>query len=546
MQNKVYGFAVFVRSLLAYSNCGFRKRIMQADVRGGNSGTRYLLRMPHTQPIQLNGEPLTIHMVHQVARLGRVAQIGATGRANLLRARGAVNKVAAGNDAVYGINTGFGSLAHVRVPTDQLRQLQHNIVRSHAAGVGKPLPTDVVRGMLFILAASLCRGHSGVRVEVVERILHMLAHDITPVVPEIGSVGASGDLAPLAHAILSLMGEGDVIVAGKTISAAAALKSANLQPLQLEAKEGLALLNGTHLMASRAALAFEEIDALRGAAINAAAMSMDACLASHSPLDERIHLARNQPGQITVAAAMRGLLAGSNIPASHKDNDPRVQDPYGLRCAAQVIGAAFDQLDSARLVVERELGAVTDNPLVFVDDSGAFEIVSGGNFHGMPLALAMDQAKIALCHIAGISERRTFWVLSGHDTVNRVQPHLATSPGLESGLMITQYTAAACCNELQSLAHPASVGNVSTCGGIEDYNSFGPTSATQLARSVELCRSVIAIELYVMTQALEAQRPLRSGAGVEAMHALVRSRVKPLSGDRSPAPDLAAIIELIQ
>ncbi len=410
--------------------------------------------MPHTQPIQLNGEPLTIRMVHQVAHLGRVATIGATGRANLLRAREAVNTVAAGNSAVYGINTGFGSLAHVRVPADQLRQLQHNIVRSHAAGVGNPLPTDVVRGMLFILAASLCRGHSGVRVEVVERILHMLTHDITPVVPEIGSVGASGDLAPLAHAMLSLLGEGDVIVAGKIISAAAALKAANLQPLQLEAKEGLALLNGTHLMASRAALAFEQIDALRGAAINAAAMSMDACLASHSPLDERIHIARNQPGQITVAAAMRGLLAGSNIPASHKDNDPRVQDPYGLRCAAQVIGAAFDQLDSARLVVERELGAVTDNPLVFVDDSGAFDIVSGGNFHGMPLALAMDQAKIALCHIAGISERRTFWVLSGHDKVNRVKPHLATSPGLESGLMITQYTAAACCNELQSLAHP--------------------------------------------------------------------------------------------
>ena len=290
---------------------------MLADGRGGNSGTRYLLPMPHTQPIQLNGEPLTIRMVHQVARLGRVATIGDTGRANLLRAREAVNTVAAGNTAVYGINTGFGSLAHVRVPTDQLRQLQHNIVRSHAAGVGNPLPTDVVRGMLFILAASLCRGHSGVRVEVVERILHMLTHDITPVVPEIGSVGASGDLAPLAHAMLSLLGEGDVIVAGKTISAAAALKAANLQPLQLEAKEGLALLNGTHLMTSRAALAFEQIDALRGAAINAAAMSMDACLASHSPLDERIHIARNQPGQITVAAAMRGLLAGSNIPASH-------------------------------------------------------------------------------------------------------------------------------------------------------------------------------------------------------------------------------------
>ncbi|MCE9618591.1 MAG: histidine ammonia-lyase [Planctomycetes bacterium] len=502
--------------------------------------------MAQPQPLELNGEPLSISLVNQVARGGRAVRIGAKGRENLLAAHRAVAAVAAGSTAVYGINTGFGSLAHVRVPAEQLRQLQHNIVRSHAAGVGKPLPTDVVRGMLLILAASLCRGHSGVRVEVVERILQLLEHDITPQIPEIGSVGASGDLAPLAHAMLALLGEGDVSVGGKIMSAAAALKAHNLKPLELEAKEGLALLNGTHLMASRAALAFEEIDSLRGAAISAAAMSMDACLASHSPLDERIHQARKQPGQIAVAAAMRGLLAGSQIPDSHKDNDPRVQDPYGLRCSPQVIGAAFDQLDFARGVIERELGAVTDNPLVFAGGKGGFDIVSGGNFHGMPLALAMDQAKVALCHIAGISERRTFWILSGHDPMNRVKPHLATHPGLESGLMIVQYTAAACCNELQSLAHPASVGNVSTCGGIEDYNSFGPTSATQLARAVELCRSVIAIELYVMTQALEAQRPLRSGAGVEATYKLVRSRVKPLAGDRSPAPDLAAIIDLIK
>jgi histidine ammonia-lyase len=502
--------------------------------------------MHHAPVIELNGEPLSVEQVSKVARGRLTARLGAKGREQLLAAQKAVAAVAAGSTAVYGINTGFGSLAHVRVPADQLRQLQHNIVRSHAAGVGKPLPTEVVRGMLLILAASLCRGHSGVRVEVVERILQLLEQDITPVVPEIGSVGASGDLAPLAHAMLALLGEGEVLMGGRTMSAAAALKAALLEPLKLEAKEGLALLNGTHLMASRAALLFEQIDALRGAAIAAAAMAMDACMASHAPLDERIHQARRQPGQIAVAAAMRGLLAGSQIPDSHKDNDPRVQDPYALRCAPQVIGAALDQLDFARGVIERELGAVTDNPLVFINGTGGFDIVSGGNFHGMPLALAMDQAKVALCHIAGISERRTFWILSGHDQVNRVKPHLAANPGLESGLMIVQYTAAACCNELQSLAHPASVGNVSTCGGIEDYNSFGPTSAAQLARAVELCRNVIAAELLVMAQALEAQRPLKSGAGVEAMHAAIRGVVKPLTGDRSPAPDLAAIMDLIK
>jgi histidine ammonia-lyase len=354
-------------------------------------------------------------------------------------------------------------------------------------------------------------------------------------------VGASGDLAPLAHACLPLIGEGEVWMRDARTPAATALATCGVQPIQLEAKEGLALLNGTHLMAARGALAFAALEPVLEAAMGATAMSLDACLASHAPLDARIHDARRQPGQMVVAARLRHLLQGSQVRDSHVENDPRVQDPYALRCAPQVLGAALDQLRMQRAVIEHELGAVTDNPLVVPAAEGGFDVVSGGNFHGMPLAIAMDAAKVALCHVAGVSERRTFWVLGGFDRVNPVKPHLAAEPGLESGLMIAQYAAAACVNELQSLAHPASVGNVGTCGGIEDYNSFGPLAAAQLERGVRLLRDVVAVELMVMAQALESHRPLRSGEGVERLHAAVRRVVKPLAGDRSPAADLAAL-----
>lgn len=504
-----------------------------------------LQRMHRGNSFMIDGGPLTIEDVRRVAVDGAQVTLGPKARELLAAAHGAVSKVAAGDTPVYGVNTGFGSLSHVRVRPDALRDLQKNLVLSHAAGVGDPLPKPVVRAMLFLLAASLARGHSGVRVLVVERLLDLLNHQIIPVVPERGSVGASGDLAPLAHASMVLLGEGMVWHGGEQVDAVTALKAAGLAPIEFEAKEGLALLNGTHLMAARGALAFAELQPVLAAAVGVAAMSIDACMASEAPLDARIHAARGQPGQMAVAKCMRELLAGSQILPSHRDNDPRVQDPYSLRCAPQVLGAAIDQLHAQRQVIERELGAVTDNPLVVAAASGGFEIVSGGNFHGMPLAIAMDCSAIALCHIAGISERRSYWLLSGHDTVNPVKPHLAGNPGLESGLMIVQYAAAACVNELQSLAHPASVGNVSTCGGIEDYNSFGPLAGWQLDRGVRLLRDVVAIEWMVMAQAIESHRPRRSGNGIERMHAMLRKLVKPLTHDRSPATDIQTISQAI-
>ena len=502
-------------------------------------------RMNARETLTLDGRPLTIADVHAVAVAMERVELGDAARTRIQAARAAVDRVAAGSTAVYGVNTGFGSLAHVRVKSDALRDLQRNLVVSHAAGLGDPLPVPVVRGMLLLLAASLARGCSGVRVALVERLIELLNHQITPVVPERGSVGASGDLAPLAHACLAVLGEGEVFVKGARMPAAAALAQCGLKPMTLEAKEGLALLNGTHLMASRGALAFAALEPVLEAAIGATAMSIDACMASDAPLDPRIHAARRQPGQMVVAERLRFLLQGSQILPAHRENDVRVQDPYALRCAPQVLGAAMDQLRAQRGVIERELGAVTDNPLVVSDGAGGFDVVSGGNFHGMPLAIAMDAAKIAVCHIAGISERRSFWVLGGFDRVNPVKPYLAGDPGLESGLMIAQYAAAACVNELQSLAHPASVGNVGTCGGIEDYNSFGPLAGWQLDRAIRLLREVIAVELLVMAQALETHRPLRSGAGVERLHAALRAKVAPLTRDRSPAPDMQAIADAI-
>jgi histidine ammonia-lyase len=497
------------------------------------------------EPCVLDGGPLSIELVRAVAVDGRPVRLADSARAAIEASRRGIDRVAAGTAAVYGVNTGFGSLAQVRVAAEGLRDLQRNLVLSHAAGLGDPLPPDVVRGMLLLLAASLCRGRSGVRPVVIERLIELLNHGLTPVVPERGSVGASGDLAPLAHACLPLLGEGEVWLDGHPAAADEALRSRGLAPIALEAKEGLALLNGTHLMAARGALAFAAIEPLLETAIGAAAMSVDACLASDSPLDARLHAARHQPGQAEVAQRMRNLLSGSGITASHRENDPRVQDPYSLRCAPQVLGAALDQLRAQRAVIERELGAVTDNPLVLPDGKGGFDVVSGGNFHGMPLAVAMDAAKIALCHVAGISERRTFWVLSGHDRFNPVKPCLAGTPGVESGLMIVQYAAAACVNELQTLAHPASVGNVGTCGGIEDYNSFGPLSGWQLDRAVRLTREVVAIELLVMAQAIETHRPNRSGEGVERLHAEVRRHVAPMARDRSPAADMAVLARAI-
>jgi histidine ammonia-lyase len=376
----------------------------------------------------------------------------------------------------------------------------------------------------------------------------MLNRGVTPVVPSIGSVGASGDLAPLAAIALVLIGEGEATitkpdgVTSPAAPAAAVLANAGLSPITLEAKEGLALINGTHLMAALGALLAHDADILQQTALAACAMSIDASRASHGFLDARVHLARNQPGQQAAAHAMFDLLAGSQIVESHKENDPRVQDPYCLRCAPQVLGAASDCLGYVKRAIELELAAVTDNPLVFPGSRAPTDpIVSAGNFHGMPLAIPLDAATIAISHIAGISERRTFWMLSAFDPESHLPPYLAKGAGLSSGLMIAQYVAAACCNEIITLATPASVSNISTSAGIEDYNSFGPRAGLKARRALELARRVVAIELMCAAEGLEYHRPLKSGKGVERVYEKVRSLVPRLEGDRPPGPDIESI-----
>jgi histidine ammonia-lyase len=499
---------------------------------------------PTRRTVTLSGGALAIADLEAVARgHAEVVLDPAAERAMDAGRAGMLARASAGAP-IYGVNTGFGSFAQVRVDGARLAQMQRNLILSHAAGVGDPLPQDVVRAMMCALAASLARNHSGVRPAVVRSIVGHLNAGIAPVVPSRGSVGASGDLAPLAHVALALIGEGDVMHAGMRMHASEAHAKAGIAPLALEAKEGLALINGTHLMCGAGALCVADSTRLADAAIVAAAMAIDACRASEGPLDARIHEVRQQPGQSLVASRMRALLEGSSIGPSHREGDPRVQDPYSLRAAPQVMGAALDTLQWVRGTIERELAAVTDNPLVFPAGAGAAggaDVVSGANFHGMPIAIALDALKIALCHVAGVAERRIYWALSGHDRHSGVPPHLAANGGVESGLMIVQYAAAACCNELRTLAYPSSVGNIPTCAGIEDYNSMGATSALHALQSVSLTRSVVASELLVMAQALEHQRPLRSGSGVERAHAAVRAVAAPLAGDRPPSPDIAAV-----
>lgn len=509
------------------------------------------------EPLRLDGQPLTIADVESVAREGRPIELGPQARHRMLQSRAVVDTRSGGGEALYGINTGFGSLSRVRIAPESVRDVQRNLIRSHAAGVGEPLPVANVRAMMTLAAASLSRGFSGVRPVVVDTICTFLNRGVTPVVPSRGSVGASGDLAPLAHMALALLGEGHSVAAGESRPTGIFVIARGIEPLVLEAKEGLALINGTHFMASAGAMTLRELERVQQAALAAAAMAIDACRATDAFLDPRLHAARCQPGQIAVAARLRELLAGSQILPSHRENDPRVQDPYCLRAMPQVLGAAFDAIASTRAAIERELGAVTDNPLVFprgssvsgADDPAnghpAGDIVSGGNFHGMPLAIPLDTLAIAMTHIAGISERRVNWLLTASDSQNPVNAYLSPQPGLHSGLMIAQYTAAACVNEMMTLAAPASVGNIPTSAGIEDYNSMGATAALKAMRSLERLRNVIAIELLTMTEAMEYQRPLKSGAGVEKALATVREVVPKLTADRPPSYDIAAIDKLI-
>src|SRR6266705_557343 len=401
----------------------------------------------------INGQALTSAEVIAVARHFAPVTLGDEAISRIQAARAVIDKLAAEEQKVYGVTTGFGHLSKVRIRHEQLVELQHNLLRSHSAGVGEPLSEEVTRAVMLLLAASLGRGNSGVRVEVVETLLGMLNANIHPVIPSRGSVGASGDLAPLAHLGLVLIGEGEALLEGRHYSGAEALQRAGLAPLHLQAKEGLALINGTHLMEAVAILALADAQNCLRTAEVACAMSIEGLMGSHVPLDARIHERRGQHGQQVSAARLRKLVSDSEICASHHDC-PRVQDPYTMRCAPQVFGAVRDALEYCASIFERELGAVTDNPLVFPEEG---DVLSGGNFHGQPLALALDVLSIALAQVASFSERRIFSLMGPHDWDEAGAPlFLTPNPGLNSGFMITQYVAAALVNEIKILAHPAS------------------------------------------------------------------------------------------
>jgi histidine ammonia-lyase len=423
----------------------------------------------------------------------------------------------------------------VSIAAEDTAQLQLNLIRSHAVGSGEPLSEEIVRGMVLLLSSSLRRGRSGVRLEVVELLLALLERGVTPVVPSRGSVGSSGDLAPLAHLALVLVGEGEATYEGERLPGADALARAGLEPVELSAKEGLALINGTHLMAAAGGLAILAARRVLDAAIVAVGLSLEAFKGSTVPFDARLHELRPQLGQERVAARLRALLEGSPVVKSHEDCG-RVQDPYTMRCAPQVLGAVMDALDYAAGALERELDAVTDNPLIFPDEG---DVLSGGNFHGQPLSLPLDHLALAMCELASFSERRAFALLS--PSYAGLPPFLTPRPGLSSGLMIAQYAAAALVNECQVLAHPAGAGSIPTSAGQEDFNSMGAFAALKATTAVKYAAHVVATELVCACQGLEFHRPLRSTDTLESALEGVRGYVAPLDEDRSLSAELEAL-----
>jgi histidine ammonia-lyase len=477
----------------------------------------------------------TLELLEAVARGTAPPPPTEDDRRRIAAARQVIDDALAHGTPVYGVTTGFGQLASVRIASSDAAQLQVNLVRSHAVGSGQPLPADVVRGMMLLLGASLRRGHSGVRPEVVELLQALLERDVVPVIPSKGSVGSSGDLAPLAHLALVLIGEGEATFGGATLPGGEALARAGLAPIELSAKEGLALINGTHLMAAAGGLAVREAQRLVDASVVAVALSLEAFKGSTVPFDERLHALRPQPGQSDIARRLTALLAGSPIVASHADCG-RVQDPYTLRCAPQVIGAVADAVTYVTQALERELHAVTDNPLVF-PDSG--DVLSGGNFHGQPLSLPLDHLALAITELASFAERRVYALLSpGYADL---PPFLTPRPGLSSGLMIAQYAAAALVNECQVLSHPAGAGSIPTSAGQEDFNSMGALAALKARTVVENASQVLAIELVCAVQGLEFHRPLTTTDALESAVARVREYVPRVEEDRSLSRELATV-----
>jgi histidine ammonia-lyase len=490
----------------------------------------------------LGEKTLTIEAIEDVARRGRKVVLAPPARQRIERARAYVDRVVAGGPQapnVYGVNTGFGALAEVRISPGEIRELQKNLVRSHAAGVGAPLAREVVRAMLLLRAQVLALGHSGVRVELVELLCSMLNRGVHPVIPRKGSVGASGDLAPLAHLALVAMGEGEAEHMGRVTSGGEAMAAAQLEPLTFEAKEGLALVNGTQLMTAEGALALADAELLCRSADLCGAFSLEALKGTPRAFDPRVVGVRPHPGQQVSARNLVALTRDSEIVLSHKDCG-KVQDPYSLRCMPQVHGATRDALAYARGVIEREAMSATDNPLVFASDE---EVISGGNFHGQPVALALDFAAIAVAELANISERRIEQLVNPH--YSGLPPFLVKESGLNSGFMLAQVTAAALVSENKILAHPASVDSIPSSAGREDHVSMGVHAAHKLREIVGNVQTVLAIETLCAAQGIDLHRPLKGGPGVEAAHAALRAKVPHLDRDRPMHKDVEAALALV-
>jgi histidine ammonia-lyase len=491
--------------------------------------------------VKLEPGGLTLAGLAAFAKSREKVTLDSSDRARLQAGADAVRRMVAEGKAVYGINTGFGKLANTHIADGELELLQRNLVLSHSVGVGALLPDDVVRLVMLLKVASLARGYSGVRPEVVDAILALLNAGVYPCIPSKGSVGASGDLAPLAHMSAVLLGLGEARCDGKIVPAAEGLKRAGISALRLGPKEGLALLNGTQVSTALALHGLFATENVFAAAVVSGAMSVDAAMGSDTPFDERIHHLRGHRGQIDTAAAYRELLKGSKIRASHLTGDDKVQDPYSLRCQPQVMGACLDVMRQAAATLLIEANGVTDNPLV-MPESG--ESLSGGNFHGEPVAFAADELALAIAEIGALAERRIALLIDA--TISGLPPFLTSHSGVNSGFMIAHVTAAALASENKSIAHPASVDSLPTSANQEDHVSMATFAARRLGDMVENTATIVAIELLAAAQGIDFRRPLKSSAPLERAHAIVREVAPHLEGDRYLALDIGAVTPLVR
>jgi histidine ammonia-lyase len=496
----------------------------------------------------LDGQPLTLAEIEAVALKGCRGAVAPSALARVTQSRATIERILAAGQTVYGVNTGFGKLADVRVAPENLAQLQTNLVRSHSCGVGQPLSEAESRAMLLLRANVLAKGFSGCRPALVELLVALLNAGVHPVIPEKGSVGASGDLAPLAHLALVAIGEGEAFYKGERMAGGEALRRAKLEPIALAAKEGLALLNGTQAMTAVGALAVARARRVAQLADLAGAMSLEALMGTPAAFDERIQAVRPHAGQIAAAAHLLRLMEDSEIREAHRDHDSRVQDAYCLRCMPQVHGAVRGVMAHVAGVLEVESGSATDNPLVFPQNSSNAQedgVLSGGNFHGAPLAYAFDYAAIALTDLAGMMERRIDRLLNP-DINEGLPPFLSADPGLSSGFMIAQVVAAALINECQVLGTPASTGSIPTSGGKEDHVSMGMNGALKLRQIVENAERIVAIELMCAAQGLEYRKPLRPSRQIERAYAVVRSLTPHLEQDRVLGPEIEALAAAVR